>query len=573
MKLTKHCIRLFTTLITLIFITSSSGGQQRFVSSSNLAVDQNANHTRVLRIIITAAPSVTVTADVPLTDAVSYKSGERFVVVIPQALVGSIQSQVAVREFSNFQFDQRGDDVSISFVLTTGITARLDQKANGLAVVFVPVTQPTVNTSPSRTFRSEAATFTRPVDAAAATSEPVTSQPDRATSAAVATTGEVLQPNADAVAAAQPTPAGGTDLSSLLNNLFPGASNNVTADTTNVDLSVPESPAFTVLGLTPSTVVRPASPRAFASSFLSGLDQNGNFQSGLAIDTAPFMLFNGENITIRDYNEQYLTRLLSRTQFSFATSKGASSEDTSTRLAMGLNLTLWDRGDPRIYHPERGDDDVLQCFANSLVLPPPIPPNTPQDEIDKINAANKAGNDGLADACRARARKANWNRSSWVIAYAPSWISKTGETSGYKWNGGAFWTSLAYGFEGVKSLERVAQLIVHARHRTRERVPDPDNDGKFLTQNSTFFGARFRAGGPKFALNFEDSFIRTRVLDGKTDNINRFGIGAEARISDNLYFVISSGSNVGAEGDRKKGFVMTSFKYGFNKKSQFNPQP
>ena len=572
MKLTKRCVRSFSILIVLSLMSSSGIGQERLASSSNLGVNQNANRSRVLRIIITSAPSVSITADASLSDAVSYKSGKRFVVVIPQATVGTMQSQVAVREFSDFQFEQRGDDVAISFLLTAGTAARLDLKLNGLVVLFAPMAESTVNNS-SRAesedgFRSEPATFTRTADNRAVA--------ERLNNAASDTVGPAAARDRERPGVLQPprtsAVAAGTDLASVLNGLIPGASNK-TAEALNVDLSVPESPAFAVLGLTPNTVLRPASPRDFASSLLNGLDQNGNFQSGIAIDTAPFMLFNGENITIRDYNEQYLTRLLSRTQFSFATTKGASSEDKATRVSAGLNLTLWDRGDPRIFHPERGDDDVLQCFAHSLVLPPVILPNTPQSEIDKINAANKAANDGLADACRARARKANWNRSSWTIAYAPSWISKTGETSAYKWNGGAFWTSVAYGFEGIPSLERIAQLIVHARHRTRERVPDPDNKGKFLTQNSTFFGARFRAGGPAFALNFEDSFIRTHVLNGKTDNINRFSIGAEARLSDNLYFVISSGSNVGAEGDRKKGFVLTSFKYGFNKKAQFNPQP
>jgi hypothetical protein len=208
-----------------------------------------------------------------------------------------------------------------------------------------------------------------------------------------------------------------------------------------------------------------------------------------------------------------------------------------------------------------------------LQLPPIIPPNTPADEIAKINNANKAVNDQLADKCRDRARKANWNRSSWVIAYAPSWISKTGDTTGYSWNGGAAWTSIAYGFEGIPSLERIGQLIFHARYRSKERAPDPDNASRFLTQNSTFFGARFRAGSPKFGLNFEDTFIRTRVIGGRTDNLHRFSIGAEARITDNLYFVISSGGHVGADNDQRKGFVISSFKYGFNPKSQFNPQP
>ena len=559
----KSTQRLQATLLVLLLALPAAGRTPLlFDREPDAAAQQRqARSMRLLKILITSEQLVTVSTESTISDAVSYVSGERYVVVIPQAVVAGVNSDFASRYFTNLQIDQRGEDVAISFLLRPGSVGRLEPKSNGLSVVFASDRLTSQNNGD---VRGEPAVFTT---AGPTSSAPVTPAPQSAA---------VNAPSLNPTAAAPATPQAGVGgLSALLNNLFPGASNKVTADTTNVDMSVPESPAFAVLGFTPNTVIRPASPKAFATSLLNGLDQNGNFQSGLAFDFTPFMLVNGENITIKDYNEHYLTRLLSRTQFSFAATKGASSDDTATRLAAGLNFTLWDRGDPRVYHPERGDDDVLQCFANSLQLPPPIPPGTSQTDIDKINAGNKATNDALATACRDRARKANWNRSSWVIAYAPSWITKTGanDKTGYKWNGGAAWTSIAYGFEGVPALERIAQLIIHARYRSRERAPDPLNAGKFLTQNSTFFGARFRAGSPKFGLNFEETYIRTHVLGGKTDNVNRLSIGAEARITDNLYFVITSGGNVGADNGQKKGFVLSSFKYGFNPKSQFNPQP
>src|ERR1051326_6742315 len=99
-----------------------------------------------------------------------------------------------------------------------------------------------------------------------------------------------------------------------------------------IDLSVPESPAFTVLGVTPQTVTRPASPRALATSLLNGVDPQGNFQTGLALDTVPYLLFMGNSITVNDYRNSTGTRFLSNTQVSFATTKG-SSDDKSLRLA------------------------------------------------------------------------------------------------------------------------------------------------------------------------------------------------------------------------------------------------
>jgi hypothetical protein len=556
MRKTKLHARTASAIALLLAATSIASAQQPLLLRSVASAVQTQK--RLIRITVSAESTVTISADVPIADAVSYKSGERFVVIIPQASAASVEGDSGNRNFKNFQIEQRGDDVSISFLLMPGTVARLEQKVNGVSVVF------------SSLAASTETPVAQPEAPAITSSQPGSTSPRD--EAPRLTLESAVVPAVTSPPSMSSPPQQG-DIAEFLNGLFPGASHKIKADAGNVDLSVPESPAFTVLGLTPNTVVRPGSPRAFASSLLNGLDQNGNFQSGLAIDTAPFMLFNGENVTIIDYNKHYVTRFLARTQFSFATAKGGSSDDTATRLSAGLNLTLWDEGDPRIYHPERGDDDVLQCFAKGLKDPPVIAPGTPPETVARINAENKAINDTLADACRERARKANWNRSSWVIAYAPSWISKTGEARGFRWNGGAFWTSVAYGFEGLPSLERIGQLIFHVRHRTREQVPDPANQGKFLTQNSTFFGARFRAGSPKFALNFEDSYIRSRVLGGKIDHINRFSIGAEARITDNLYFVITSGSNLNSDVSGNKGFLMSSFKYGFSRKSQFNPQP
>ena len=500
---------------------------------------------------------VTVSADAWSGEFVTYRSGENFVVIVPQAKTSAIRWNLSGQGLGGIQVEQRGEDVVVLLRVQTDAKPTVRNQGNRLDILFG---------APS---------------AAPATGDSETIRPGSAATNNAGNgnlSGLKLAPAAVPPAAVQPgnQPTGAAPLQSNIQDIARALiKRDTTADALNLDLSVPESPAFTVLGLNPQTVVRPATPQQFATSLINGLDQNGNFQNGLAIDTAPYMLFNGENVTIRDYMEQTLTRLLARTQFSFAATKGASKDDLTTRLAMGLNLSLWDRGDPRIHRPGE-EGDVLDCFVKNLDLTTPVPPDVignPEKEAAFL-APFLAKLKPAADKCRADGRKARWNRSAWTIAYAPSWVSKTGNTSDFKWNGGAFWTSFAYGFEEVPSLKKIGQLIFNARVRTREQVVDENNPGKFLTQNTFFFGARFRAGSPKFAFNVEDGFLRTRTLGAKTiDTSNRFSVGAEARVTDNLYFVISTGGNAGRSDGKSKGFVMTSFKYGFNKKSQLNPQP
>ncbi len=349
-----------------------------------------------------------------------------------------------------------------------------------------------------------------------------------------------------------------------------------------VDMSVPESPAFTVLGLTPQTVTRPTSPRQFATSLLNGVDNSGNFQSGLAMDFVPFLLIAGDQSTLMEYQMQYVTRLLSRTQFSFATTKGATEDDKSMRLALGLNVTLWDRGDPRT------DEELMTCLSTMKLPNPPtqLEPELLDDppsvealknfaEASKRYAADQARfqqekqeaiefNNAVSSRCREESRKRNWNRSSWTLAAAPSWISPTGQTKNFEWNGGGFWTSLAYGFENISGLKDRSQLILHARYRTREQVADPNLAGNFITQNSVFFGSRFRHGSPTFNGSFEYTFLRTRPRGADWDNSVRLSLGFERRISGDTWFTLALGGETGRADGRNNGFVLSSFKWAFS---------
>jgi len=546
----------------LTIIRSVSLTMVLIVLSGSIVLGQQPEISR-LRAITVDVPdgwSATINASSPLTEAVSYKSGERFVVIIPQASVSSFQSDAGGRAFLNIQIEQRGEDVAISFKLRPGGSARLNQRAAGLEVSFSLPDMAALAPAAGNP-DSEARTTLPP-------SKINSALPSSTTTTPALTSNAVTTP-------ALPLPQGATPTLTQLLGFIPGATKDLKADVSNIDLSVPESPAFTVLGLTPNAIVRPGTPRELATSLLNGLDKNGNFQSGLAIDTAPYMLFNGKNITLQDYNDYYLTRLLSRTQFSMAATRGATKEDTGTRLALGINLTIWDKGDARVYHPKRGPDgDVLTCFRENI-KPPDAPSSAmpSQAEIEAINTRAKIMNDRAADICRDKVRKANWNRTSWIVAYAPSWISRNGQTSNFNWNGGAFWTSFAYGFDGIPSLNKIGQLILHARYRSKEQVVDPARPGQFISQNSTLFGTRFRAGNPNFAFNVEAAYVRNQPFGRASITSNRLAFGAEVRISENLYFVVTGGNGPEDASKSKKGFFMSSFKYGFNKKSQLNPQP
>ena len=359
----------------------------------------------------------------------------------------------------------------------------------------------------------------------------------------------------------------------------------------NLDLSVPESPAFTVLGVTPQTVIRPTSPRQFASSLLNGIDQRGNLQSGVALDFAPYMLYAGDKLTLKQYRESPFLRFLARTQISLATTKGASENDRSALAAVGFHLTLMDKGDPH------SDAELMQCFRDNLVLPlppripPPDDPGPNATDVDKLRyeLALKKFEDAMAEyqkakqeaspknvlaaeECRAKSRKRNWNKSSWIVAFAPAWVSPTGETSDFRYDGGGVWTSIAYGFEGVPGLEKNSQLIFHARYRDNETVPEPEMKDKFFRQDGLFLGGRARVGNENSSVSFEGVFQRLRRVGMSFDNSSRLAFGIERKIAENIWFNVAFGGQTDTPDGKRKGFVLTTFKWGFSQKRTFQTQ-
>ena len=359
----------------------------------------------------------------------------------------------------------------------------------------------------------------------------------------------------------------------------------------SIDLSVPKAPAFTALGITPESVVRPTSPKAFATSLLSGSDPRGNIQTGLAVETAPYLLYAGNNITLRDYIANYPIRLASRTQLSVATAKGTNDEDEATRIALGFLITPFDLGDPRT------DKKLLECFKEDiglihekavafqneiapLVATVPPSPEWPTKLASKV-AELEAEARGKAEACREKARERNWNASAWTIGVAPTWTSRDGNTSNLNWSGVSLWTSLGYGFENIPGLEDTAQILVHGRYRRNELAADPTRKGSFLEQDTLTLAAQVRVvgfsfrqttGGPDLNFLFEAAYVREdrQQPRRRDETLFRYTVGFEYRITEGLYLDVSIGTEDGRKEGGNSQFGMASLKWAFSDKPTRN---
>jgi hypothetical protein len=343
--------------------------------------------------------------------------------------------------------------------------------------------------------------------------------------------------------------------------------------TGDVDLMVPESPAFVAIGLSPDTIIRPGTPREFATALLNGVDRNGNLQTGIAIDTVPYLTYAGSKVSLQTYRTSRATRILSRTQFSFATSKGAGEGDPSVKLSVGVHSTLYDSDDPRL-----NNDALMQCYSEIPVFRTEQLGRTEDEARQQQIAIDQFERTVLrpqAEACREQFRRtARWNGTSWIVAAATTAVSPTGFAADLDGGSLVVWTSISYGFDGVPGLRDTAQLIAHVRHLSNEHVMVKDLPGGQEERDTTFAGARIRAGTSSFGFSFEAAYVRMSAPSRSDDTATRLAFVAERRLAGNLWLNVSFGGDAGADPGNKKGMsVLSTFKYAFAKDPSLSVMP
>ncbi len=347
------------------------------------------------------------------------------------------------------------------------------------------------------------------------------------------------------------------------------------------DFVIPESPGLSVLGLDPSIAAHPKSPRELATSLLNGVDAQGNFQTGVAVDTAPFLLLLGGDVTRQEYLDHYEDRALFRLQTSIAVTKGTEQDDKSARLGIGFRWVPIDAGDPR------QDQMLADCLFGVLTdkahevseETKNVPPG-PESElaftktVERINAEGKYSS--RVEQCRKESGRRLWNRSALTLGAAPTWIAPEGSLSNINSSGGTFWTSVSYGFDRFDEtydrkrasqvaawLHDHAEALVGFRYLLDQELPSPADSSKTIRQDNLFAGGALRVGAQWGALTAEAAFVRTNPDHVAADDYYTLSVRGDLRILADLWLSLSAGGEGGRDGSDNHTFILSSLKWSF----------
>lgn len=340
--------------------------------------------------------------------------------------------------------------------------------------------------------------------------------------------------------------------------------------------TVPESPAFTFLDITPAKITKPTTTRDFVTSLINAIDDQGRVRQGLAFELAGAVL-TAHRPTLAEYQQRWnAMTIAARSQLSLATAR-AAGDTSSTDAGYGIRIPLYDDGDPMA--DKEFTTELIAAFQRCTVAPPPLPPGVAAAPVGQIAdtaarraianltaavdsqkraAAETAQRTCLADAIKKHAKdyaEAHWNAVNLSLAYAGGHRLVSSLARDTRELGNRFWA--VFGIPILGSSGQLLGMIQYAN-----LVPSSDSGH----QTSFRYGVRSTIGRPTFN-GFMEFFHEKRTPHG-LPSLNRDGWsgGLEFRVADDLWLATGFGKATDIKGSPT--VVIANLKWALNSESQ-----
>lgn len=307
------------------------------------------------------------------------------------------------------------------------------------------------------------------------------------------------------------------------------------ADTVNVELparvqfSVPASPALKFIGANPEEIGRPTSFKALAASILSGVDADGRFQQGAALEIAPVQFL----WTTMDASEfaEAANFILSNIGLSAGTVKTAS-DSSSTALGLGARVVLFDRTDPMssAAHVEAVGKALESCFPMVDGRPVPIDPDD-QEQLSEVRACVVRED----SAARGHYAARHWNDYALSAGVATGWLLENSEWDRKEPMGMQAWATLAAPICFVASVSnpfcRAGQLLMEVQYEVRDSTFDqPESISQWA------LGGRVTFGNERVGVFAEALLLRRADAPaGIEEKVRELSTGLEFQVAEKLW--------------------------------------
>ena len=324
-----------------------------------------------------------------------------------------------------------------------------------------------------------------------------------------------------------------------------------------VGYSVPESPAFTFLGVSPTKVTRASNPRDLGAALLNSVDSTGRLLNGLAVAATVWTLFPDLNINPKKYQDDWKAYALANAQLSLGTVR-SSGDSGDTDIALGFRTTLLDRSDPmqNAAFVDTLTDSLSACID---AAPPSTRPGggAGRTDLDESDAALKCGL--VADEMiRRKWNRRNWNKPALSLGAGLGWRVPGSRFGDMDHLGLSTW------LVGSAPLGRGNQVVGQLQYDHRARR-DTLAETDVLT-----FGARVTRGASNRNLFLEVlGTQRLNTVGGVSRSNVQWSGGVEFQIAPDYWLSTGFGKRYTEQGDPDRMVLIANLRWGVTSKSRF----
>jgi hypothetical protein len=350
------------------------------------------------------------------------------------------------------------------------------------------------------------------------------------------------------------------------------------AKTSDYDkLRTPDSPAFVLLGVSPTEIQRPTTPKGVSTAlggFVSGADIT--IPKNYGLEVAPYWLFAHPDLDVRHYREERWRRLYRTFSVSVATAQatrttmdamGMAQSHTDSDLGIGARAILWQGGAED--ECTRQANAYGQKLASDVLLG--------KAEMDDIEKAHGFGtpeyNAAVEQALKAKAEQAaKAGQAAKGLAASPTCVAAAASAKGLSVDlagaldvhfadskvtkdsaslaAKALWFNVSYDLDDLA----LAGMLRYASHDTmtgRQRVVDGGIQGLYKAKT--------------FALSAEGLY-RYRVDAPDDRSTYKVDVSVEYEISGGTWISVALGKNFTfSPGDAGSLFSLANVKLGMGK--------
>lgn len=158
-------------------------------------------------------------------------------------------------------------------------------------------------------------------------------------------------------------------------------------------LTLPASPAFSILDFEPSAVMHPTNVKSLATDILSSFDQNGKLLMNLGLEASPYWLGSHPNLKMKTYLNPNLGQTIIQS-FSLSAATVKDSVSGENKLGAGFRFKLYNGAPAKNTELAIATADLKTMALVASIINGAkntiIAGDTKQNEIDKIESALNA---------------------------------------------------------------------------------------------------------------------------------------------------------------------------------------